>query len=51
MADEIGIDWMDGMPLTIKQISSFIDLPENQLKILLDDLAKRIFKIRTSQKN
>ena len=40
-AEEIGIDWMDGMPLTIKQIRSFIELPENELKILLDDLASK----------
>ncbi|MCO5249529.1 MAG: DNA (cytosine-5-)-methyltransferase [Chitinophagales bacterium] len=40
-AEEIGIDWMDGMPLTIQQISTFIDLPENQLKILLDNLTSK----------
>jgi DNA (cytosine-5)-methyltransferase 1 len=40
-ADEIGIDWMDGMPLTLQQISSFIDLPKEKLKVLLDDLTKK----------
>lgn len=38
-AEEIGIDWMDGMPLTLEQISTFIDLPKNELKLLLDDLS------------
>ena len=31
-AEEIGIDWMDGMPLTMNQIASFAEIPENQLK-------------------
>jgi DNA (cytosine-5)-methyltransferase 1 len=44
-ANEIGIDWMDGMPLTLGQIQSFF--PENNLfekidlKVLLDDLVKK----------
>lgn len=37
-ANEIGIDWMDGMPLTLNQINSFIDKPINELKAMLDDL-------------
>lgn len=40
-AEEIGIDWMDGMPLTLEQIKTFIELPENNLKILLDDLTSK----------
>lgn len=35
-AEIIGIDWMDGMPLTLEQIRSFYDVPE--LKELLEDL-------------
>lgn len=35
-AEEIGIDWMDGMPLTEKQISTFF--PRENLKEFLDEL-------------
>jgi DNA (cytosine-5)-methyltransferase 1 len=44
-AEEIGIDWMDGMPLTLKQIETFY--PTNNLfsnvdlKSLLDDLVEK----------
>ncbi|GEQ87431.1 cytosine-specific methyltransferase [Patiriisocius marinistellae] len=38
-AEKIGIDWMDGMALTLKQISTF-HKSEN-LKSLLDDLVKK----------
>lgn len=38
-ASEIGIDWMDGMPLTLKQIQSFFS--ENNLAELLADLVKK----------
>lgn len=38
-AAEIGIDWMDGMPLTYKQISSFYK--GSGLKGMLDDLVKK----------
>lgn len=38
-ADIIGIDWMDGMPLTYEQINSFYDSPK--LKEYLDDLTKK----------
>ena len=44
-AKEIGIDWMDGMPLTLKQVETFA--PVNNLssscnlKELLDDLVKK----------
>lgn len=57
-AEEIGIDWMDGMPLTLEQINTFIKLPKKELKILLDDLTlkgylrlehpKKLIKIQTS---
>lgn len=40
-AEEIGIDWMDGMPLTLEQINTFIDLPKKELKVLLDDLSSK----------
>lgn len=40
-AQEIGIDWMDGMPLTLEQISTFVDLPKEELRILLDDLSQK----------
>jgi DNA (cytosine-5)-methyltransferase 1 len=56
-AEEIGIDWMDGMSLTLEQINTFVDLPKNELKSLLDDLAtkgylklehpKKLVKIQT----
>ncbi len=35
-AAEIGIDWMDGMPLTAAQIRTFFDVPD--LQAMLDDL-------------
>lgn len=38
-AAEIGIDWMDGMPLTTKQISTFYQHPN--LQEMLDDLASK----------
>lgn len=37
-AAEYGIDWMDGMPLTLKQIRSFYD---NDTENLLNDLVKK----------
>ena len=40
-AIEIGIDWMDGMALTLEQINTFIDKPENELKSMLDDLVTK----------
>ncbi|MFZ4454691.1 MAG: DNA (cytosine-5-)-methyltransferase [Bacteroidales bacterium] len=40
-AEEIGIDWMDGMALTLEQINSFIHLQEKELKSLLDDLTSK----------
>ncbi len=38
-ADEYGIDWMDGMPLTLDQIRTFFDHPE--LEEMLGDLVKK----------
>lgn len=38
-AEKIGIDWMDGMSLTLKQISTFHN--NDKLKVLLDDLVKK----------
>ncbi len=38
-AEEIGIDWMDGMPLTTKQISTFFT--DNNLQAMLDDLVSK----------
>lgn len=38
-APEIGIEWMDGMPLTVDQIRSFYDVPN--LQRMLDDLVKK----------
>jgi DNA (cytosine-5)-methyltransferase 1 len=38
-AKKIGIDWMDGMALTLEQISTFHK--NSNLKILLDDLVKK----------
>jgi len=40
-ATEIGIDWMDGMPLTLEQINTFIVRPKKELKLMLDDLVKK----------
>lgn len=40
-AIEIGIDWMDGMALTLEQISTFIDKPKSELKSMLEDLVKK----------
>jgi DNA (cytosine-5)-methyltransferase 1 len=38
-ASEIGIDWMDGMPLTIEQIKTFFNC--SNLEIILEDLVKK----------
>lgn len=40
-AEEIGIDWMDGMPLTLKQINTFIKCPEGELNTMLEDLTQK----------
>lgn len=38
-AEEFGIDWMDGMPLTLSQIRTFYDKPN--LEEMLDDLVEK----------
>ena len=38
-AEKIGIDWMDGMALTLEQISTFYK--NDNLKAMLDDLVKK----------
>lgn len=40
-AEEIGIDWMDGMPLTLEQIRTFVALPSAELQVMLDDLVTK----------
>ncbi|RXR24471.1 DNA (cytosine-5-)-methyltransferase [Flavobacterium stagni] len=40
-AIEIGIDWMDGMALTLEQINTFINKPKYELKLMLDDLVNK----------
>lgn len=43
-AEEYGIDWMDGMPLTLNMIRSFFDDPE--LEQMLDDLATKRYVVK-----
>lgn len=38
---EIGIDWMDGMTLTLEQINTFFRKPKEELKLMLDDLVTK----------
>ena len=38
---KIGIDWMDGMALTLDQINTFIEKPKSELRKMLDDLVKK----------
>jgi len=40
-AEEIGIDWMDGMPLTLNQINSFTTYSEDKLREMLEDLTHK----------
>lgn len=40
-AQEIGIDWMDGMPLTLKQIGTFVTHTEFDLQTMLNDLTNK----------
>lgn len=42
-AKDIGIDWMDGMPLTIKQISTFFK--DDYLQEMLDDLVNKKYLV------
>lgn len=48
-AGEIGIQWMDGMPLTLEQISTFYS--NNKLKNLLDDLVEKKYLIMEHPKD
>jgi DNA (cytosine-5)-methyltransferase 1 len=38
---EIGIDWMDGMPLTLEQIQTFSSSPKGELANMLEDLTEK----------
>ncbi|MGR5122203.1 DNA (cytosine-5-)-methyltransferase [Vibrio harveyi] len=41
-AEEIGIKWMDGMPLTLEQISTFYNhCSKDELQLMLDDLVEK----------
>lgn len=48
-AEEIGIKWMDGMPLTLNQISTFATMPN--LKSLLDDLVEKKYLVKEYPKD
>ena len=48
-AEEIGIKWMDGMPLTLNQISTFVSMPN--LKNLLDDLVEKNYLVKEYPKD
>lgn len=48
-AEEIGIDWMDVMPLTCEQISTFLDL--DNLEELLEDLVKKGYLVKEHPKS
>lgn len=47
-AEEFGIDWMDGMPLTIGQIKTFYDKPN--LNEMLDDLVQKKYLVKEHPK-
>lgn len=42
-AEKIGIEWMDGMPLTTKQISTFFN--DKNLQSMLDDLVEKNYLV------
>lgn len=48
-AKEIGIQWMDGMPLTLEQISTFCS--EENLKEMLDDLVDKGYLVKEHPKS
>ncbi|PER14662.1 DNA (cytosine-5-)-methyltransferase [Bacillus cereus] len=48
-AEEIGIKWMDGMPLTMEQISTFYN--HHNLKGLLDDLVEKGYLVMEHPKD
>lgn len=43
-AIEIGIEWMDGMPLTLKQISTFYN--DNNLQEMLEDMVNKGYLVK-----
>lgn len=47
-AEEFGIDWMDGMPLTIGQIKTFYDKPN--LEEMLEDLVQKKYLVKEHPK-
>ena len=47
-ADDYGIDWMDGMPLTLDMIRTFYDDPE--LEAMLEDLAGKKYLVKEHPK-
>lgn len=47
-AEEIGIDWMDGMPLTLKQIKTFFD--DENLESDLEDLVQKKYLVKEHPK-
>ena len=47
-ADDYGIDWMDGMPLTLDMIRTFYDDPE--LEAMLEDLARKKYLVKEHPK-
>lgn len=47
-AEEFGIDWMDGMPLTLKQIKTFFD--DENLESDLEDLVQKKYLVKEHPK-
>lgn len=47
-ADEIGIKWMDGMPLTLAQIQTFYNVPD--LEVMLEDLVGKGYLVKEHPK-
>lgn len=47
-ADVYGVDWMDGMPLTVDMIRTFYDVPG--LEEMLDDLAEKGYVVKEHPK-
>lgn len=48
-AEDIGIKWMDGMPLTVEQISTFY--PSENLREMLDDLVDKGYLVKEHPKD
>jgi len=47
-AEQYGIDWMDGMPLTVDMIRTFFD--DEHLEEMLDDLAEKRYVVKEHPK-